>query len=130
MGVSSHEDEGVDCRSEISVSACGVAEVLPARHFYVVQCDVFFTENGMETKDETHSNTLKSWLRDSYVGRLFWDKSFLHYFWTGGLFTFLNIFLVWLFIDIFKIPTLISSTVVIGGLFIIRYAVYRWLKIM
>lgn len=60
----------------------------------------------------------------------FWEKSFFHYFWTGGLFTVLNIFLVWLFIDILKIPTIVSSTIVIGGLFIIRYVVYKQFKIM
>lgn len=60
----------------------------------------------------------------------FADRSFFHYFWTGGLFTILNIFLVWLFIDILHIPTLISSTIVIGGLFFSRYLVYRWLKVL
>lgn len=84
----------------------------------------------MEIHNETSLNTVESKLRSSYVGRLFWNKGFFHYFWTGGFFTFLNIFFVWLFIDIFKIPTIISSVVVIGGLFIARYLVYRWLKVM
>lgn len=69
-------------------------------------------------------------LRGVPVVRHFVDKSFFHYFWTGGLFTILNIFLVWLFIDILHIPTLISSTIVIGGLFLGRYLVYRWLKVL
>ena len=60
----------------------------------------------------------------------FWEKSFLHYLWTGGVFTVANIFFVWLFIDIFKIPTVISSSVVIGGLFILRYVVYRKFEVM
>lgn len=60
----------------------------------------------------------------------FWEKSFFHYLWTGGLFTLLNIVLLWLFIDYFKIPTLISSSVVIGGLFILRYVVYRIFEVM
>lgn len=60
----------------------------------------------------------------------FADKSFFHYFWTGGLFTLLNIFLVWLSIDIFHIPTIISSVVVIGGLFLGRYLVFRWLGVL
>ncbi len=67
---------------------------------------------------------------NTLFGRHFLNREFFHYFWTGGLFTILNIVLVWLFIDIFKIPTLISSTVVIGGLFIARYLVYRWLEVM
>lgn len=62
--------------------------------------------------------------------RYFWERSFFHYLWTGGLFTVLNIFLVWLFIDVFKIPTVISSSVVIGGLFIARYMVYRVFKVI
>ncbi|MFM2357835.1 MAG: hypothetical protein RJA61_572 [Candidatus Parcubacteria bacterium] len=60
----------------------------------------------------------------------FWEKSFFHYFWTGGLFTILNVFLLWLFIDVFHLPTVISSTIVIGGLFISRYVFYRLFKIM
>ena len=62
--------------------------------------------------------------------RLFWDKSFFHYAWTGGLFTVLNIFLIWFLIDVLRIPTLISTTAVIGGTFIARYIVYRLLNIM
>ncbi len=75
-------------------------------------------------------NNLGDRARNTPVGRHFLNREFFHYFWTGGLFTLLNIVLVWLFIDIFKIPTLISSTVVIGGLFIARYLVYRWLEVM
>lgn len=69
-------------------------------------------------------------LRENVFKRLFWDKSFFHYTWTGGLFTILNIVLVWLFIDVLGIPTLLSTTVVIGGLFFVRYIVYRLLKVM
>lgn len=60
----------------------------------------------------------------------FWEKSFFHYLWTGGVFTVLNIFLVWLLIDFLKVPTIVSTTVVIGGLFVLRYVFYRWLKIL
>ncbi len=71
-----------------------------------------------------------TYLKNTRVGAFFWNKSFFHYFWTGGVFTFLNIFLVWLFIDVFHIPTIISSSVVIMGLFIGRYIVYRRMKVM
>ncbi len=67
---------------------------------------------------------------NTFLGKHLLNTSFFHYVWTGGLFTFLNIFLVWFFIDIMKIPTLIASSGVIGGLFFIRYFVYRWLKVM
>lgn len=69
-------------------------------------------------------------IRTTKIGLLFLNKSFFHYFWTGGLFTLLNIFLVWLCIDVFNIPTIISSSAVIGGLFIARFVVYRWLKVL
>lgn len=69
-------------------------------------------------------------IEDLPVVRFFWKKSFFHYIWSGGIFTVLNIFLIWLFIDILKISTLISSIVVIGGLFIFRYIVYRILNVM
>lgn len=60
----------------------------------------------------------------------FWDRSFIHYVWVGGLYSILNIFLLWLFIDVFRFPTVISSSIVIGGTFILRYIMFRWLKIM
>ena len=90
----------------------------------------------MDTQKETtadDSPPLSRWgrrMRESYLVQFFSHKSFFHYLWTGGLFTALNIFLVWLFIEIFEIPTLVSSVVVIGGLFIARYVVYRWLKVI
>lgn len=73
---------------------------------------------------------LERFFQNSRAGRLFWDRSFFHYLWTGGLFTVLNIVLVWFFIDVLKIPTIISSAVVIGGLFLGRFILYRLLKIM
>lgn len=82
----------------------------------------------MESNDMTSEKVSK--IKNIPIIGYFWEKSFFHYFWTGGLFTVLNIFLVWLFIDILKIPTIVSSTIVIGGLFIIRYVVYKQFKIM
>ncbi len=61
---------------------------------------------------------------------MFFDKSFLHYTWVSILFSVINIFLLWLFIDIFRIHTVIASTAVIGGTFILRYAFFRVFKIM
>ena len=84
----------------------------------------------MVTDNETFLKRWRARIRNSPIGRLFLNKSFFHYLWTGGFFTFLNIFFVWLFIDIFEIQTIISSIVVIGGLFISRYLVYRWFKVM
>jgi len=60
----------------------------------------------------------------------FAEKSFIHYAWMGSFFSLLNIILLWLLIDFFLIPTLISSTIVVGGTFLLRYAFFRWFKIM
>ncbi len=79
---------------------------------------------------DTLLSKLKVHAHKTHIGRLFWDKSFVHYLWTGGLFTFLNIFLVWLCIDIFHVPTLIATSGVILSLFLARYVLYRILEIM
>ena len=51
-------------------------------------------------------------------------KNFITYTYIGIIVTVLNIFLLWLFIDIYKIPTLISSTVIVGGLFLLKFFLY------
>ena len=63
--------------------------------------------------------------KNTKIGKLFFDKKFLHYTWIGIFISVLNIFLLWLFIDIFGISTVISSTVIIGATFIIRYVLFR-----
>jgi hypothetical protein len=60
----------------------------------------------------------------------FWDKAFIHYFWASVLFSILNIFLLWLFIDIMRIPTVVSSTVIIGGTFLLRFVIFKLLKVV
>jgi len=60
----------------------------------------------------------------------FWEKSFLHYAWISGLYSVLNIFLLWLFIDVLRIPTVVASVIVIGGTFVLRYVLFRFLKII
>lgn len=54
------------------------------------------------------------------------EHAFFTYSWVGAVFTFLNIVLVWVFIDLWHIPTLISSTIVVGGLFVGKYYAYKW----
>lgn len=53
------------------------------------------------------------------------NKSFVIYTYVGIIITILNIVLLWVMIDIFKIPTLISSTVVVVGLFILKFYMYK-----
>jgi len=52
-------------------------------------------------------------------------KSFIIYSGVGIFITILNIFLIWLFIDIFNIPTVIASTIVVGGLFLFKFYLYK-----
>lgn len=65
-----------------------------------------------------------------YFKRLLLDKKFFHYAWIGVLISGLNIFLLWLFIDIFGIPTVIASAIVIGGTFILRYIFLDLFKVL
>lgn len=69
-------------------------------------------------------------IKEMPVLRHFWDKSFLHYTWVSALFSLANIFFLWLLIDVLKVPTVISSTIVIGGTFLLRYIFFKVLKIV
>ncbi len=69
-------------------------------------------------------------LRNTSVGRMFIHKKFAHYFWISVFVSLFNIFLLWLFIDIVGIPTIISSVIVIGSTFIFRYVLFDFFKIM
>ena len=68
--------------------------------------------------------------RTNKIGRLFLDKKFVHYTWTSIFISVLNIALLYLFIDILGIPTLISSTIVIGSTFITRYFLFDYFKVL
>jgi len=52
-------------------------------------------------------------------------KNFTIYTIVGAFVSLANIFLVWLLIDIFHIHTLISTTVVVGLLFLVKFIIYR-----
>ncbi|HRZ30063.1 MAG TPA: GtrA family protein [Candidatus Paceibacterota bacterium] len=64
------------------------------------------------------------------IGRLFLNKKFAHYTWVGIFISLLNVFLLWLFIDILGIPTVISSLIVVAGTFILRYVLFDFFKIL
>lgn len=72
----------------------------------------------------------KHYIQNSSIRRLFWDKRFFNYTWIGIVISLLNIFLLWLFIDVFRIPTVVSSVIVIGATFIIRYILYISAKML
>lgn len=69
-------------------------------------------------------------LRETRIGRLFLNKKFLRYTLIGIFISVLNIFLLWLLIDVFDIPTIISSTLVVLGTFLLRYVLFDSFKIL
>ncbi len=56
---------------------------------------------------------------------LFFEPNFIHYAWIGGFISVLNVFLLWLFIDVLNIATVVASIIVIGGTFLLRYIFLR-----
>ena len=53
-------------------------------------------------------------------------RNFIIYLIVGAGISGTNIFLLYLLIDIFGISTLVSSTVVVGGTFVLRFFIYKW----
>ncbi len=66
----------------------------------------------------------------SRLKELFLNKKFFHYAWIGVFISLLNIFLLWLLIDIFHIQTVVSSTLVVTFNFLFRYVLLDYFKIM
>lgn len=82
---------------------------------------------------EIQSKFLRSnWKAPEFIPgiRLFWNKGFLHYAWVSGLFSAVNVFFLWLLIDVFAIPTVLASVIVVGGTFLLRYLVFQIFKVM
>jgi len=57
-----------------------------------------------------------------------WKKhrNFIIYFLVGAFISLTNIILLYIFIDLLGIPTLISSTAVVGGTFLLKFFMYKW----
>ena len=72
----------------------------------------------------------KDRFHQSRIARLFFGRKFFHYTWIGIFISFLNIFFLWLFIDIFGIPTVMASTLVIGSTFVLRYVLFDLFKVL
>jgi|GEM_PF-3309679 len=53
-------------------------------------------------------------------------QSFFKYTWVGVIVTVLTIVLSSLFIDVFGFSAWIVNTVVIGGFFVLKYFMYKW----
>lgn len=71
-----------------------------------------------------------TWLRNTKLGRLFIHKKFAHYTWIGIFISLSNIFILWLFIDVFHISTIIASTLVAILTFATRYVLFDMFKIL
>ena len=54
------------------------------------------------------------------------SKNFYIYTGVGAFVSIVNILLLYLFIDILRIPTIISSSVVVIGSFFFRFFLYKW----
>lgn len=67
--------------------------------------------------------------QSTFLGKLFLDKRFFNYAWVGVLISIINVFLLWLFIDVFHIGTVISGVIVVAATFIFRYILLIFFKI-
>ncbi len=56
--------------------------------------------------------------------------NFSKYSIVGVVFTVIYIFLMWLFVDILKVNTLISSCIVVVGIHIVKYIAYKQVKLI
>ena len=53
------------------------------------------------------------------------NKNLILYTTIGAFISLLNIVFVWILIDLFKIPTLIAASVVVGSLFVFKFYLYK-----
>jgi len=53
-------------------------------------------------------------------------KNFIKYTAVGIVVSIINVALLYFLIDILKIPTVISGTVVVGITFLLKYFLYNW----
>ncbi len=84
----------------------------------------------MENPPRNTFSETASWAKKIPFLGYFFEKSFFHYLWVSGIFSAANIFLLWFFIDVLEIPTLVASTGVIGGTFLLRYVLFRLTKVI
>ena len=54
------------------------------------------------------------------------QRNFIIYLIVGAGISFANIVLLYILIDIVGLSTIISGTLVVGSLFILKYFIYKW----
>jgi hypothetical protein len=83
----------------------------------------------MEEAGENRISSMER-LRRAPVFGMFFETAFIHYAWTGAFISALNIFLLWVLIDRLHIETVVASTGIVGGTFVLRYMLFRSLDIV
>lgn len=68
---------------------------------------------------------IQTLLSKNQATKHFATDQFWNYSWISIFISVLNIFLLWLFIDIFDIHTILAGVIVVGGTFILRYFMFR-----
>ena len=64
------------------------------------------------------------------ANKLKYGKDFTKYLFVGILYTFINIFLMWLFIDVLRTGTVLGSVLAVSIIFITKYFAYIWVGFM
>jgi hypothetical protein len=84
-------------------------------------------QRGSETVEGTLQmrNHVASW-----GARLFLDRKFAHYTWIGVFISLLNIALLYLAIDVLGFTAIVSSPVIIGGTFVLRYVMFDLFNVL
>lgn len=66
----------------------------------------------------------------SGLRRFFLNKKFFNYTWIGIVVSVINIFLLWLLIDVVEMSTILASILVVIGTFILRYILFDLFRVL
>ncbi|MDP3988701.1 MAG: methyltransferase domain-containing protein [bacterium] len=103
--------------------------------YFVLQADyssfpwIVLLAKKRRAEDEDHAAPL-SYSTPQKIAHYFYNESFFHYTWIGIVVSVLNVFLLWLFIDVWDMLTVPASIIVVGINFILRYVLLRFTKSM
>lgn len=80
--------------------------------------------------NQTVATKIMERLQRSRFTRPFFEKRFLHYTWIAVLISVMNVFFLWLLIDVLHVATILSSIIVVVGTFIFRYILFIFTKVL
>ena len=66
-----------------------------------------------------------NWLQGHQAFSKFTNRRFFNYFWISAVISLFNILALWLLIDWLDLPTILASSLVIGGTFVGRYLLFQ-----